>query len=97
MEKDLQQIVDIQLEQVVQRLEERGLHLEVSPAARALLAQRGWDPAFGARPLKRVVQKLVVNPLSHRLLEGEILQDNTVTVDVENDEIFLKVAQAVHS
>jgi ATP-dependent Clp protease ATP-binding subunit ClpB len=62
-------IVDIQLRRVNQRLAERGLTLAADPAARRRLADLGWDPAFGARPLKRAIQGLVEDPIAERLLD----------------------------
>jgi ATP-dependent Clp protease ATP-binding subunit ClpB len=73
--------VDIQLRRVVERLQAQGRKLEVSPAAREALAMEGYDPVFGARPLKRVIQHRLLDPLSMRLLEGTIPEGATVFVD----------------
>jgi len=70
-----------------ERLAERGLGLELTDAAKELLAEVGWDPTYGARPLKRAIQRLVENPLALRLLEGEFEEGDTVRVDVENGEL----------
>ncbi len=78
-------IVDLQLAQVASRLSGRGIRLEVSPAAKAKLAEQGFDPTFGARPLKRTVQRELVDPLTHRILAGEIRDGATVRVDVGPD------------
>lgn len=65
------EIVDLQMNEVRSRLEERGLKVELTDEARTWLAKRGYDPSFGARPLKRALQKYVENPLSVTLLSGE--------------------------
>jgi len=67
---DMARIVDIQLARVNERLSERGLTLIADQAARRRLAELGWDPAFGARPLKRAIQGLVEDPIAERLLDG---------------------------
>ncbi len=74
-------IVDIQLRQLLGRLAERKIALELTDAARDLLAEQGWDPAFGARPLKRAIQRLVFDPLAQAILAGRFREGDTVTVD----------------
>ncbi|HMM43381.1 MAG TPA: ATP-dependent chaperone ClpB, partial [Thermomicrobiales bacterium] len=78
--EQIQQIVDIQLQQVRQRLKDRGIDLQMTPEAREWIANRGYDPTFGARPLKRVIQKEILDPLAMKLLAGEIHDGETVTV-----------------
>ncbi len=73
-------IVEIQLERVRQRLAERNITLQLSGEAREWIANRGYDPTFGARPLKRVIQKELLDPLAMKLLAGEIRDGETVTV-----------------
>ncbi|MCH9612284.1 MAG: Chaperone protein ClpB [Chlamydiia bacterium] len=73
-------IVEIQLEEIKQRLQTKDVTLEFEPSAITLLADRGYDPAFGARPLKRVLQNCVVNPMAKELISGKILPGSTVTV-----------------
>ncbi len=80
-EADLRKIVDIQVNRVIQMTEKNGIHLEVSNDARDWLAKSGFDPVYGARPLKRVIQKAIVDPLSIRLLGGDITAGDTVKVD----------------
>ncbi len=80
-ESDLRKIVDIQLLRVIEMTEKNGIHLEVTNDARDWLAKSGFDPIYGARPLKRVIQKAIVDPLSLKLLGGEIVQSDTVRVD----------------
>jgi ATP-dependent Clp protease ATP-binding subunit ClpB len=87
---DLNQIVDIQLRHLHDRLAERRIALEVTDAAKAVLAQKGYDPAFGARPLKRVIQRHVADPLAMLVLEGKVAEGGTVTVDAEGTEIVLR-------
>jgi ATP-dependent Clp protease ATP-binding subunit ClpB len=81
-EADLAVIVGIQLRQLRTRLAERRLSLAVTPAGEAWLAHAGYDPAFGARPLRRVIQRQVEDPLALALLEGRYPEGSTVTVDV---------------
>jgi len=88
-EGDLERIVSIQLQGLRRRLAERRLTLEVTPAAEKLLAQVGYDPDFGARPLRRVIQRQVEDPLALALLEGRYPEGSTVTVDERDGEIAL--------
>jgi ATP-dependent Clp protease ATP-binding subunit ClpB len=89
-EEDLAAIVDIQLEHLRDRLAARRITLEVTPAARALVAQVGYDPAFGARPLKRVIQREIGDRLATAILDGTIGEGDQVTVDAEGDQLVLK-------
>ncbi len=89
-EADLVRIVDIQLGQLRSRLAERRLGFEVTPDAEAWLAKAGFDPDFGARPLRRVIQRSVEDALALALLEGRYPEGVTVTVDVEDGEIALR-------
>jgi ATP-dependent Clp protease ATP-binding subunit ClpB len=89
------EIVELQLERLRQRLAERRIELELTDAAKEVLAEAGWDPAFGARPLKRAIQRLLENPLALRLLEGDFADGDTIHVDAEDGEIrFEKVGAA---
>jgi len=87
-------IVDLQMEEVRERLNERGLDVELTEAARLWLADEGYDPAFGARPLRRALQKHVESPLSVRLLAGEFSDGDTIIVDVDEVEDNLVFRQA---
>jgi ATP-dependent Clp protease ATP-binding subunit ClpB len=78
----IKRIVEVQLRRLVKMVEERGIHIEVSDNAREHLAREGYDPAFGARPLKRALQKLVIDPLAIKLLEGEFKPGDTVFVNL---------------
>jgi ATP-dependent Clp protease ATP-binding subunit ClpB len=88
--EELTRIVDIQLGLLRRRLEDRRIHLEVTEAARALLGREGYDPTFGARPLKRTIQRLVQDPLALKLLEREFVEGDTVAADVEGDHIVFR-------
>jgi ATP-dependent Clp protease ATP-binding subunit ClpB len=88
------EIVDLQLERLRERLSERGITLELTEAAKEALAEAGWDPAYGARPLKRAVQRLVENPLALRLLEGDFGDGDTVRVDADGGELVFRKAEA---
>jgi len=89
------EIVELQLRRVEARLAERGLRLELTDGARAALAEAGWDPTYGARPLKRAIQRLLENPLALRLLEGEFAEGDTVRVDAKDGELlFAKASEA---
>ncbi|HEY3111887.1 MAG TPA: AAA family ATPase, partial [Chloroflexota bacterium] len=83
-------IVDVQLGLVARRLAERKLALEVTPEARAYLAREGYDPAYGARPLKRTIQRLILDPLSIKLLGGEFLPGDTIVADVGADGLLFR-------
>ena len=88
-EEDLAIIVGIQLERLRRRLAERRLDLEVTSAAEHRLAELGFDPDFGARPLRRVIQRQVEDPLALKLLEGAYLEGDTVVLDVVDGELAL--------
>jgi ATP-dependent Clp protease ATP-binding subunit ClpB len=89
-EADIERIVRIQLEALRRRLAERRLELDVSDEAMAWLAHTGYDPTFGARPLKRVIQRHIADPLALALLEGRYAEGSTVHVDVADGELALK-------
>ncbi|PYM18164.1 MAG: type VI secretion system ATPase TssH, partial [Candidatus Rokuibacteriota bacterium] len=88
--EEIARIVDIQLAGLRKRLQDRRIHLEVTEAARTLLAREGYDPTYGARPLKRTIQRLVQDPLALRLLEREFVEGDTVVVDAHGDEIAFR-------
>jgi ATP-dependent Clp protease ATP-binding subunit ClpC len=91
--EELEQIVDIQLQRLRPRLEEHELQLEVSEAARAFIANEGYDPHFGARPLRRAIQHLIEDPLSEGLLSGEFRPGDGIVADVEEGEIVLRARE----
>src|SRR2546425_26751 len=88
--EEIARIVEIQLGHLQRRLAARRIELEVTDAARALLGREGYDPTFGARPLKRTIQRLVQDPLSLKLLQREISDGHTVPVDAEGEAIIFK-------
>jgi ATP-dependent Clp protease ATP-binding subunit ClpB len=88
---EIEEIVDLQLALVTARLTDRRIHLSATPAARSLLATEGFDPTFGARPLKRTIQRLVVDALTAKLLAGEVRDGSAVTVDAKDGEVVLTV------
>jgi ATP-dependent Clp protease ATP-binding subunit ClpB len=89
------EIVELQLRRLRERLADRGLSLELTDEAKELVAEAGWDPTYGARPLKRALQRLVENPLAMRLLEGDFAEGDTVRVDSDNGELVFEKATAV--
>jgi ATP-dependent Clp protease ATP-binding subunit ClpB len=91
---ELGQIVELQLERLRARLADRGLGLELTDEAKQLVADAGWDPAYGARPLKRAIQRMIENPLAIRLLEGDFAEGDTVRVDVKDGELVFERAAA---
>lgn len=93
--EDMQEIVGLQMEDIQSRLEDHGLTVELSEAAVLWLAEEGYDPAFGARPLKRALQKHVESPLSISLLSGEFATGDIVLVDIEEDRIVFKKKESV--
>ncbi len=90
----MRNIVDLRLHEVAERLVEHDLQLDVTPAARDWLAEHGYDPSFGARPLKRLIQKHVEGPLAMALLAGEFQPGDTVRVDVAADGQGLSLSRA---
>jgi ATP-dependent Clp protease ATP-binding subunit ClpB len=92
--EQLGEIVELQLERLRARLAERGIELELTDAAKESLAEAGWDPTYGARPLKRAIQRLVENPLALRLLEGEFGDGDAVLVDARDGELVFERTHA---
>ena len=86
-EEELSRIVEIQITRLEKRLAQQNLTLDVDAAAKKLLAREGYDPQFGARPLKRAVQDQLLNPLSLRLLEGEFKPGDKIKVTVKDGEL----------
>ncbi|MBQ7023828.1 MAG: AAA family ATPase, partial [Akkermansia sp.] len=89
-QEDLKHIVSIQLERVRKRLSARGLKLELTDAAAALVATHGYDPVYGARPLKRAIQRDILDPLSLAILAGQYPDGSTIRVDAVGERIVLK-------
>ena len=89
-EQILRQIVNIQWKEVQSRLKENGIQIDATQEVLDYLGKIGYDPQFGARPLKRVMQKTILNQLSKQILSGEISNDSTVLVEIEEDEIVFR-------
>jgi len=96
-EEEIEQIVDLQLALVQSRMRDRRIEIRTTDAARKLLAKEGFDPEFGARPLKRTIQRLVVDPLTVKLLAGEIRDGSRVTVESKGGEVRLAIGKAVEA
>ncbi|TPX00877.1 ATP-dependent chaperone ClpB, partial [Schumannella luteola] len=92
-EADLGQIVSLYVDRLERRLEERRLQLAVTPDARAWLAERGYDPIYGARPLRRLMQHEIDDRLAKSLLAGEIRDGDTVRVDLDRRGDELRVTR----
>jgi len=93
--EDMRKIVSLQMQDIQERLSEHGLKVELTDAAVDWMADEGYDPAFGARPLKRALQKYVESPLSVSLLSGEFARGDTVLVDIEDEEVVFKKKESV--
>jgi ATP-dependent Clp protease ATP-binding subunit ClpB len=89
-QEQLGAIIDIQLARLQKRLAERKISLTVTDPARKLLIERGWDPVYGARPLKRAIQRMVQDPLAMQLLEGRFSDGDAVKVDVKGDTLIFE-------
>ncbi len=92
--EQLSEIVELQLARLRERLADRGLDLELTPGAKEVLTETGWDPTYGARPLKRALQRLVENPLALRLLEGDFAEGDTIVVDAAEGALTFEAAAA---
>jgi len=88
-------IVDIQMHRLVALLAERKITIELGDDARSWLADKGYDPVYGARPLKRVIQKYLQDPMAERILSGSIQDNSTVTVSAGSDRLLFSVKQSV--
>jgi ATP-dependent Clp protease ATP-binding subunit ClpB len=92
--EQLGEIVELQLERLRARLGGRGIELDLTDAAKETLAEAGWDPTYGARPLKRALQRLVENPLAMGLLEGDFADGERIRVDAQNGELVFETVSA---
>jgi ATP-dependent Clp protease ATP-binding subunit ClpC len=96
--EDIQQIVSLELDKVSERLKDHQLVLTASEEALALLATQGYDTEFGARPLRRVIQQKVEDPLSDRVLAGEFVNGDAIKVDINDDgELVLNKSEMIHN
>ena len=85
--EQIEKIIDVQLERLRHMLAERNIELVLEPSARELLAREGYDPNYGARPLKRAIQTLIQNPLAVKLLQGEVLPGQKLRATADGDQI----------
>ncbi len=90
---EIQRIARIQIDVLVERLEQQGMHLEVTPAAVEFLANAGYDPIYGARPLRRVVQNMLGNPLARQIVSGDFSPGQTIVADVARGNLTFKAAR----
>jgi ATP-dependent Clp protease ATP-binding subunit ClpB len=91
--EQISQIIEVQLGKLRQMLAERGITLELDDAAKELLVKEGYDPIYGARPLKRAIQTHLQNPLAVKLLQGEIASGQTIRVTADGDELKFMPAE----
>ena len=87
--KEIKRIVNMQMEQIGQRLQDRKIFLHLTDRAKELIANQGFDPVYGARPLKRTIQKEILNPLALQILKGKFDEGSQIKVDVQNGSIIL--------
>src|SRR5207249_4978987 len=90
----MRQIIDIQLRGLLKRLEDRKIRIEVSDKAKDLIIEEGYDPTYGARPLKRTIQRLILDPLAMRVLQGDFREGDTVRVDASAGQLQFNRAEA---
>ena len=88
----MKKIVEIQLKRLVRRLENQKITLDLSDAAKAFVASHGYDPVYGARPLKRAIQKFILDPLSMEILEGKIREGQRIKVDARDESLTFGVS-----
>src|SRR5213078_3483146 len=92
--EQIAEIVDLQVERLISRVRGRGIEVELTDDARTLLGNLGYDPTYGARPLKRVIQKRLVDPLAIAILDGTFRAGDTVRVDARDGELAFEKAEA---
>jgi ATP-dependent Clp protease ATP-binding subunit ClpB len=89
--KELKKVVDIQVAILAERLKAKGIELKLTDKAKDLLGRQGYDPVYGARPLKRVIQKLLQDPIALRMLQGELKEGQTVTVEAQGNDLAIEI------
>ena len=87
---EIKKIVDLQLAIVSERLKQKKIEIKVTEQAKEFLAERGFDQNLGARPLKRVIQKMVLDPLALKIVSGELKEKDNIIVDLQNNEIVFR-------
>ena len=93
--EELRSIIDIQLRGLAKRLEERKIYIELTDSAKDFLIAEGYDPTYGARPLKRAIQREVLDPLARRVLQGEFREGDTVRVDASGGQLGFETRHQV--
>ncbi len=93
-ERDIEKIVDVQMARVLKRVLENKIKLEISPKAKKLLAQKGFDPLYGARPLKRAIQTLILDPLALKIVSGEVKENSKIAVEVSEGEFAFRLKKS---
>jgi ATP-dependent Clp protease ATP-binding subunit ClpC len=88
--EDMKQIVDLQVRDICERMLEQGVEVHLSEEAREWLAEKGYDPAFGARPLRRTLQRLVESPLSKKLIRSEFKPGDKLRIEVDKDKLIFR-------
>jgi len=88
--KELKKVVDIQVATLAERLKVKGIELKLTEKAKDLLGRQGYDPVYGARPLKRVIQKLLQDPIALRMLQGELKEGQTVSIEAQGDDLVIE-------
>jgi ATP-dependent Clp protease ATP-binding subunit ClpB len=91
---EVRKIAQLQIERLEEQLERNGLHLEVTPDALGEIANQGYDPVYGARPLKRVIQQKIQNPLASEILRGEFAEGSAVRIDFQSGEFTFEKSDA---
>ena len=87
---EIKKIVELELQKVATRLEAKNINIKTTQPAKDFLAERGFDPNLGARPLKRVIQKLILDPLALKIVSGEVQEKDKVVIDLERDQIVFR-------
>ena len=93
----MKKIIDIQVSGLMKRLAERKINVQLSDRAKEYLVHEGYDPVYGARPLRRTIQRRVLDPLAMRVLEGEFVEGDTVAVDVAQNALTFAKREAVRA
>ena len=89
--EDIKKIVNLQLQEIIEKLKKKDIEIEITDIARKVLAEKGYDPQFGARPLKRVIQREILDPISEKLIVGKIKKGKKIVVSSKNNEIEIKI------
>jgi ATP-dependent Clp protease ATP-binding subunit ClpA len=88
---EIKKIVDLELKKVEKRLEKKGISIVVPEKAKQILSEKGFDPNLGARPLKRVIQKIILDPMALKMVKGEIREGDKISIEDIDDQIVLKI------